>query len=255
MQQEENNHIKNLDHHFSLSARKLIFLSIILIVTLSLNSLRKIPEKKELVYGPDSYHEISRGNTEKRQVIFTFDGGSGNSSTEDILKALEKHHIKGTFFLTGKFVEKNPELVKKIKEGGHEIFSHTYDHPHLTEISDANIIKEFEDMDKVLFETVGIHSKPYFRPPYGDRDERVLRVAAQQGYRSVFWTIDARDWMEEDGESDFSVADRIMLNLKPGTIYLMHLGDSITGKILDKVFSEIEKLNYRIVSLTEGIQN
>ena len=59
-------------------------------------------------------HEIVWGNRSEKQVIFTFDGGATAESGEAILSALKKHNVKGTFFLTGKFVEKNQELVKKI---------------------------------------------------------------------------------------------------------------------------------------------
>ena len=134
---------------------------------------------------PLSSQEITHGDQTKNQVIFTFDGGSGSESGKAILDTYKKHNIKATFFLTGKFVEENPELVRSMVAGGHEIFNHTYDHPHLDEISDQEIIVEFEKMDQVLTRTVGISSKPFFRPPYGSRDQRVLDIAYKAGYQSV----------------------------------------------------------------------
>jgi peptidoglycan/xylan/chitin deacetylase (PgdA/CDA1 family) len=200
-----------------------------------------------------SSEEIDIGRKDKNQVIFSFDGGSGTESVDKVLEVLKKHNIRSSFFLTGEWVNRNPSLVFRIHNNGHEIFNHTYNHPHLTEVSDEVVKKELNDMDKILFMAIGIHSGPYFRPPYGDRDERVRKVAAKNGYRTVYWTFDAMDWEESLGRTAENVYDGIILNLKPGEIYLMHLGDSITGEILDRVLTEIEIRKYKIVPLTEGI--
>lgn len=200
-----------------------------------------------------SLKEITHGDTRKKQVIFTFDGGDGIQSADQILAVLAKHQVKGTFFLTGKFIEANPELVKRMAASGNEIFNHTYDHPHLTQSSDGEIAGELQKMESVLEATTGISPRPYFRAPYGDRDQRVLGEAFKVGYESVYWSIDARDWEESTGETAAEVHDNIISNLAPGNIYLMHIGDAITGSILDEVFTEIENRGYRLVSLTQGL--
>ncbi len=202
--------------------------------------------------------EIVRGDTSKKQVIFTFDGGSTAQSGEAILAALEKHHVRGTFFLTGKFVNANPALVREMAIEGNEIFNHTFDHAHLPQVSDGHIAWELNALDQAvkdaLASTTPNHStRPYFRAPYGDRDARVLAAAAANGYRSVYWTVDADDWEESTGMSASETEDKILSNLAPGNIYLMHVGDNITGSILDDVFTKIEAQGYKIVSLTQGL--
>jgi peptidoglycan/xylan/chitin deacetylase (PgdA/CDA1 family) len=107
-------------------------------------------------------------------------------------------------------------------------------------------------MDDALQRIAGVSSKPYFRAPYGDRDNRVLDIAAKSGYRSVYWTDDARDWEEPVGMSASEVQNKIMANVKSGEIFLLHIGDTITGKIIDDVFNQIEARGYRVVSLTQG---
>jgi peptidoglycan/xylan/chitin deacetylase (PgdA/CDA1 family) len=197
--------------------------------------------------------EIVRGDTTKKQVIFTFDGGSTIQSAQSILDVLKKHHVRGTFFLTGQTVVKYPELVSEIVRDGHEIFNHTYDHPKLTALSDDEITNELVRMNTELVKVTGVSSQPYFRAPYGDRDARVRTVAYDAGYQSVYWTVDALDWKEASGETNESVTQRILSHVSPGTIYLMHIGDTITGDILDAVFTEIESRGYMIVPLTKGI--
>ena len=197
--------------------------------------------------------EIVRGDTTKKQIIFTFDGGAGADSGDQILGILAKHHVKGTFFLTGKFVENNPDFVKRMSALGNEIFSHTYDHKDLTTLSNDGIAKELTKMADVLKATTGLSPKPYFRAPYGSRSPRVLKIAAENGYQSVYWTKDALDWEEPTGETADQVKEKILTSLAPGNIYLMHVGDNITGAILDNVFTAIEAKGYKIVSLTQGL--
>lgn len=201
------------------------------------------------------FSEISHGDRSKKQLIFTFDGGGNSVSTEKVLEVLKKHNVKGTFFLTGKFIENNPDIVRRIYMEGNEIFNHTYNHPYLTTLSREEIVSELNRMDETLKKTIGISTKPYFRAPFGDRNRQALDIAGQAGYRSVFWTVDALDWEEgkEGGKSAEDVKNNILNNVFPGNIYLMHLGDNITGNIIDSVFSILEEQGYKIVSLTQGL--
>lgn len=247
---------KTVEFRRSLWLLGIFFLIVIYSLLGSYSSSRRsqIIPKSATIKHPTSSHEIVRGDTSKKQVIFTFDGGDGAQSGEQILAALAKHHVTGTFFLTGKFVEANPMLVKKMVAQGNEIFSHTYDHPHLTGIDDASIAQEFSRMEHVLQGVTGISPRPYFRAPYGDRDDRVLKNAFKDGYQSVYWTVDALDWEQKQGKTADEVRARILDNLAPGNIYLMHFGDTITGSILDDVFTKIEAQGYKLVSLTQGLK-
>ncbi len=239
--------------------KSLILLTIIIIlfsgyfIFVNKGQQNSIPETKKntVIPTPENWDEIVHGDITKKQVIFTFDGGSTADSLDKILEVLSKHSVKGTFFLTGKFIEQNKEGVKKIISAGHEIFNHTYDHKDLTTLGDNEIRKELDMMSQILTNLTGISPKPYFRAPYGARNERVLEQAKFAGYRSIYWTTDALDW--KVGETKEQVRNRVLSNVKPGSIYLMHVGDIITGQVLDELMSEIENKGYKIVSLTQGI--
>ncbi len=197
--------------------------------------------------------EIEHGNRSRQQVIFTFDGNESSQSADLMLEILAKHHIKATFFLTGKFVNAFPEIVRKIAAGGHEIFNHSFSHPFFTALSDDEISQQLQKMDQSLLQVAGITAKPYFRPPYGDRNSRVLTAAFKAGYQSVYWSADTRDWQETEGRTALEVKEYILSHVAPGTIYLMHVGTKITGEILDEVLSTIEGRGYKVVSLTQGL--
>lgn len=216
------------------------------------------PERFVASVPPRSIHqisskEISRVNSGRKEVIFTFDGGAGILSADKVLEVLAKHKVRGTFFLTGKFVEVYPDLAKRIVAGGYEVFNHTYDHKDLTTLSDEKIIGELKNTEGVFSKILNISPKPYFRPPYGARNSKVLEVAFGVGYQSVYWTVDALDWQE--GKTSAEVKTRILVNLASGNIYLMHVGDKITGEILDDVFTKIEARGYKIVSLSQGLKD
>ncbi|HEX7724481.1 MAG TPA: polysaccharide deacetylase family protein [Candidatus Paceibacterota bacterium] len=197
--------------------------------------------------------EITIGDTTKKQVIFTFDCGDKAASVNGILAVLAKHHVKGTFFVTGTFAKTYPEFIRAMVNGGHEIFNHTYDHPHLTELPDWRITQELALLEQTVYLIAGTSTQPYFRPPYGDRDRRVRAAAARLGYRSVYWTTDARDWQETSGMTADRVKEKILNSMQPGAIYLMHGGDRITAAILDDVLTNVEQRGYKAVSLTQGL--
>lgn len=227
------------------------------------NQINKLPQSSENEILPpeqtatttpnlQSMGEISRGNPNKKQIIFTFDAGAGTNSAQKILEVAKKHNVKITFFITGKFAERNPELIKQIAADGHEIFNHTYSHPHLPQLTGEQIKEELNQTEQVISNLTSATTKPYFRPPYKDRDERVLKIAQELGYQSAVWTIDALDWLPDKTEEE--VKQKILGNLKNGAIILMHVGDNITGDILDEVFTNIENQGYKIVNLTEGLK-
>lgn len=195
--------------------------------------------------------EISRISTTEKFVVFTFDGGAGIQSLDKILSVLDKHDVKGTFFVTGKWAESQRGSLEKIVAGDHEVFNHTYSHPSLPTLTDEQIIEELSKGESAISKVTGKTSKPFYRPPYGARDKRVRELAAAQGYQTIYWSIDALDWKESSGITQQEVKDRILNNVNPGYIYLMHVGDNITGNILDEVFSSIKSKGYSIKSLSE----
>jgi peptidoglycan/xylan/chitin deacetylase (PgdA/CDA1 family) len=164
---------------------------------------------------------------------------------------LAQYGVRGTFFLTGKFSEANPDLTRQIASAGHEIFNHTYSHPDLATVSDDTIAAELQREENINLSLTGKSTKPYFRPPYGSRNAHILDVAWAQGYRSVYWTVDALDW--QTTATDSFVYNRVISNLSNGMIVLMHIGDDITGRILGSLFADIKSRGYSIVSLTQGL--
>ena len=195
------------------------------------------------------FREISRIDTTEKIAVITVDAGFGDKSADGLLKALAKHEIKASFFLVGEWVEKYPGITKRIVEEGHEIFNHSYSHPDYPSLSADEIKADLQKMDDALFQTVGLRTRPYYRAPSGARNAVVNQAAAEAGYQHIYWSLDPQDWrLDISGET---IKNRVLNNLHPGAIILLHIADSATGEVADEMFTEMEKRGYRLVGLTE----
>ncbi|MEK9177856.1 MAG: polysaccharide deacetylase family protein, partial [Patescibacteria group bacterium] len=119
-------------------------------------SRNNITNESAIITFEETPSEIIRGDISKKQVIYTFDGGGGSQSAKAILDTLKKHNVKSTFFLTGKFIEDNQEIVKRMISEKHEIFNHTYDHPYLTQLPEGRIAQELQMMDSEYQKISGV---------------------------------------------------------------------------------------------------
>ena len=196
--------------------------------------------------------EIERGNTSRRQVALTFDAGASAEPLPKILAALRQAGIQSTFFLTGDWATQNPDGVRAIVAGGHELGNHSTTHPDFTTLSDAQIVEELQTTEDIVRGIVGRSTRPYFRPPYGARDKRVLAAAWSAGYRSVYWTIDSGDWREDATVE--GVVNRILSNATNGAIFIEHVGSPQTAEGLARIIAGLRQQGYEIVPLSVVVQ-
>jgi delta-lactam-biosynthetic de-N-acetylase len=201
---------------------------------------------------PVSSAEIALGNTNERHIALTFDAGGPSEPTARILDILAKHHVHSTFFITGDWANLNPDLVRRIHNEGHEIGNHTMNHPDLRTLSDPRVCTELNQAEQVISSLTGVTTQPYYRPPYGGRDTRVRTLAAQIGYRTVYWTIDTLDW--QTTATPDSITKIVMENIKNGAIVLMHAGSQVESQTLDELMKKIEQMGYQMVTVSQAIQ-
>jgi peptidoglycan/xylan/chitin deacetylase (PgdA/CDA1 family) len=188
--------------------------------------------------------------TSRPLVALTFDAGSSAAPTPAILRALKAADRRCTFFLTGAWTAQHPGLVREIAEEGHELGNHTYTHPDLRHVSNARVAKELERTDALVREVAGRGTQPYFRPPFGARDARVLREAAHHGYRCVYWTTDSLDSVVK-GITPRQIERRVLARLRPGSIILMHCGSAATAEALPHLLTALRKRGYQVVTVSD----
>jgi len=197
---------------------------------------------------------VQRGRADKPWVALTLDAGADAAPVMAMLKTLREHNLKITFFLTGKWIKENPDLARQIAADGHEIANHTFTHPDMRNLSDAAIGKELADTEALLAETTGASSRPFFRPPFGAYDERVLRLVVGAGYLPIYWTLDSLDSVGEPKTPDF-LFERVTAKLAPeklrGAIILAHCGSQSTADALPRILDRFAEMGFEVKKVSE----
>jgi peptidoglycan/xylan/chitin deacetylase (PgdA/CDA1 family) len=134
------------------------------------------------------------GETRKQRIHLTFDDGPDPINTPKLLDELKQSGILATFFVMGEKLETSvgQELIQRAAREGHQIGNHTYSHPHLTDLTESQIRTEISKTERLIGDAD--RGVKIFRPPYGEHDPLVDRVAKELGYRLVLWNVDSRDW-------------------------------------------------------------
>ena len=149
-------------------------------------------------------------------VGLTFDDGpSGN--TTGLLNALRQNGLRATMFNQGQYAAANPSLVRAQVSAGMWIGNHSYTHPHLTRLNQAQIDSEISRTQQAIANAGG-GTPRLFRPPYGETNGTVKSVAARHGLTEIIWHVDSQDWNGASTAAIVQAAGR----LTNGQVILMH---------------------------------
>lgn len=191
-------------------------------------------------------------DTTEKVIYLTFDAGYENGCTAQILDALKKHNVSATFFLVGNYLEKNPDLVRRMVAEGHTVGNHTMHHYDMSRISDpAAFQKELVDLEKLYEQTVGEPMQKYYRPPQGIYSEENLRQAKNLGYKTVFWSLAYVDWKNDDQPTAQAAFNKLLPRIHPGAVVLLHSTSKTNAAILDELLTRWEDMGYRFASIQE----
>jgi len=159
----------------------------------------------------------SAGNS----CALTFDDGPNPSTTPKLLAILEKHRVKATFFVLGKYVQANPGLAAEIAARKHVVGNHTYAHPNMLFYTRQQIVDELNRCEDAISKATGGRSA-CVRPPFGFRGPQFYWAVRTVGLsKVVMWSVSARDWRPQPWER---VSRRIQ-KARRGDILLFHDGD------------------------------
>ena len=191
--------------------------------------------------------------TEEKIIALTFDDGPHRIYTAEVLDILAKYNAKATFFIIGENAEKNPELVLRVHDEGHEVANHTYTHPLKTTI--ANLEKELQRTNETIYSITGFYPK-LFRPVGGEYTDGMIKAAVDQGYKVVMWSWhqDTVDWKNPGVKN---IVRKVLTVTKPGDVILFHDGGGNrkqTVKALEEILPELQKQGYKFVTISELIE-
>lgn len=184
-------------------------------------------------------------------IYFTFDCGYENGYTGKLLDILKKYDAKAVFFVTKHFVKTQPELCKRMKEEGHLVGNHTMNHPSLPERSVTQIQNELSGLEQLFKEYTGYQMDKFLRPPMGEYSDRVLKVAKDMGYTTVFWSIAYADYDPQNQPGKQYVIDHFKNYHHKGAITLTHNVSKSNTEALPQVLRDLKQQGYRFVRIDE----
>ena len=198
------------------------------------------------------YDAVYLGNTEEKVIYLTFDAGYENGATAKILDALKKHNAPASFFLVGNYLEKNPDLVRRMVNEGHIVANHTMHHYDMSKRSDkAAFSKELTDLENLYREITGGEMPKYYRPPQGIYSQENLEMAKELGYKTVFWSLAYVDWNNDKQPTADYAFSKLLPRTHNGAVVLLHSTSATNAQIMDELLTKWEEMGYRFGSIEE----
>ena len=182
--------------------------------------------------------------SDPKLAAITFDDGP-SKYTDGLLDELSKRGVTATFFMQGCNAERYSSVVKKAYEAGHQIASHTYNHPNLVKLGSQEIQNQLATTDSIFDNATGVHNVYMLRPPYGSINSRVL---SEIGRPAIIWSVDTLDWKSRNADA---VYRHIVNDTKDGSIVLLHdlYSTSVSGAL--RGIDTLLEQGYELVTVQE----
>jgi peptidoglycan/xylan/chitin deacetylase (PgdA/CDA1 family) len=195
---------------------------------------------------------IEHGPRDSRKVALTFDAcptNRGHEYDEKVIEILLKETVPATLFLSGRWVEKNPERSKFLaSQPQFEVGNHAFWHPHMIEKDDERVIRELKRTQAIIKTVTGKRPK-YFRPPFGEVDDRVAKLAAKMGLVTIQYDIASGD--PDPKLSPDRIVRAVLQEAKGGSIIVFHVNRHgvHTAEILPAIITGLRKKGYELVTV------
>jgi len=197
---------------------------------------------------------VEHGQRTCGKVALTFDAcptGKTDEYDEKVIDVLLREKVPATLFLSGRWVEKNQDRAKYLaSQAQFEIAAHTYYHPHLMEKTDERDKREFLRTQAMIKKVTG-KTPRYFRPPYGEVDERVAKLAAECGLETIQYDIASGD--PDPNLSARAIVRGVLREAKGGSIIVFHMNKNgvHTAEVLPEVIAGLRKKGFKLVTVGE----
>ena len=191
-------------------------------------------------------------------LALTYDDGPNDPYTWQLLEVLQRHEVRATFFLIGRFVEQRPDIARALVSAGHAIGSHTWDHPNLIFASSVETRRQLQRTQQAIIDATGV-TPTLFRPPFGGRRPASLRIARSVGLQPVMWNVTCYDWKAKSADEIVAHAER---QIRGGDVILLHDGEfhrigvdrSRSIDATDRILSRYKAEGYHFLTIPEMMQ-
>ena len=208
---------------------------------------------------PEALRELGAaflGDQTQKRLYLTFDSGYENGCTSQILDVLRAHHAPAAFFLVGNYLEKNPELVRRMVREGHTVGNHTMHHPDMRKKTDFDSFsRELTDLEDKFQEITGQKIDKFYRPPQGLYSRENLEMARRLGYKTIFWSLAYVDWNNDNQPSREAVFQKLLPRTHNGAIVLLHSTSRTNAAILDELLTKWEDMGFTFGEISEILRD
>ena len=169
----------------------------------------------------DPIYHLKEGD---KTVLFTFNVlWEAEAELDEVISFLQTQGIEAIFFVTGEWVKNFPDLANKILDHGHYLGNRSVSNRRLTQLTLEEIVAEIDGFSQISREILDY--KPLvFRPPYGEYNSKIVRLAQDAGCLTLLWSINVRTMTEQEPEF---IINHLEERLHPGAILLIHLSDGV----------------------------
>jgi len=181
------------------------------------------------------------------KIAITFDDGP-TEFTPKVLDILEAFNAKATFFCIGKNIDQNHEIFRQIIFKGHIAGNHSYFHGKDFDLKNKKEV--FEEIERTNFAIRNFSAKTarFFRPPYGVTNPAIAEAVKLTKHHVIGWNIRSMDGVSKDEDA---IYNRIVRQLKPGAIILMHDTSQVSVNVLERILLTLRDQKFEIVPLDE----
>ena len=184
-------------------------------------------------------------------LYLTFDAGYENGFTGEMLDVLKELEVPAAFFLTGDYLNREPDLVRRMTAEGHIVGNHTLSHPDMTAVDADTFRAELQGVEEKYFDITGQTLPKYYRPPQGVYDENSLKRAQENGYQTVFWSLAYADWDNDHQPDPAAAVEKLNRRIHDGAVVLLHATSKTNAQILKQLLTGWMEMGYRFAPLTE----
>ena len=200
---------------------------------------------------------IEHGPRGSNKIALTFDAcptGREDEYDEKVVHVLLKEKVPATLFMSGRWVEKNTDVAKSLAANPQfEIANHAFWHPHMLEKDDERILRELKRTQEIIRKVTGKRPK-YFRPPFGEVDDRLAKLAAEAGLVTVQYDIASGD--PDPDLSAKRIVRGVVGDAKGGSIVVFHMNENglRTAEVLSEVIRQLREKGFELVTVGEMLK-
>jgi len=197
---------------------------------------------------------VEHGPRNTQKIALTFDTcptGTPDEYDGKVVEVLLREKVAATLFLSGRWVEKNTEKAKYLASlPQFEIANHGFYHAHMTEKSDERVKRELVRTQAIIEKIAGKRPR-YFRPPYGEVDERVAKLAAEAGLVTIQYDLASGD--PDPNLSAKGIVRVVLRDAQGGSIIVFHMNRKgvHTAEILPEVIQGLRQKGFTLVTVGE----